>query len=92
MKRFALVVPITSLAALLGCASYPAPNQHLAESVAAIRGAKEVGVAVDRVTAPGVGPSQPIADNSSTEGRADDRRVEIVIRPNSRLAPSTTGH
>ena len=45
MKRFALVVPVISVAALLGCASYPAPNQHLADSIAAIRGAEEVGAA-----------------------------------------------
>jgi hypothetical protein len=45
MKRCALVVPVMSVTALLGCASYPAPNQHLAESVAAIRGAEEVGAA-----------------------------------------------
>src|SRR5579863_3493337 len=45
MKRCALVVPVMSVVALLGCASYPAPNQHLAESIAAIRGAEEVGAA-----------------------------------------------
>jgi hypothetical protein len=45
MKRFALVVPVISVAGLLACASYPAPNQHLAESIAAIRGAEEVGAA-----------------------------------------------
>jgi hypothetical protein len=45
MKLFALVVPVIALAPLLGCASYPAPQQHLADSAAAVRGAEEVGAA-----------------------------------------------
>jgi outer membrane protein OmpA-like peptidoglycan-associated protein len=39
------------------------------------------GVAPDRITAQGFGPAQPVADNSSPEGRADNRRVEIVVQP-----------
>jgi outer membrane protein OmpA-like peptidoglycan-associated protein len=39
------------------------------------------GLASDRVTAQGFGPSSPIADNSSPEGRANNRRVEIVVTP-----------
>jgi hypothetical protein len=45
MKLFALVVPVIALAPLLGCASYPAPQQHMADSAAAVRGAEEVGAA-----------------------------------------------
>lgn len=41
------------------------------------------GVAADRATAQGFGPSRPIADNKSTEGRANNRRVEIVVEPKS---------
>lgn len=37
------------------------------------------GVPEDRVTTLGAGPSRPIADNGSREGRAMNRRVEIVI-------------
>jgi hypothetical protein len=44
MKRIALIVPLT-LAPLVGCASYPAPQQHMADSAAAVRGAEEVGAA-----------------------------------------------
>jgi hypothetical protein len=45
MKRIGLVVPVLALATLVGCASYPAPQQHMADSAAAIRGAEEVGAA-----------------------------------------------
>lgn len=37
------------------------------------------GVASDHVKAEGAGESQPIADNATAEGRANNRRVEIVI-------------
>jgi len=37
------------------------------------------GVAADRIRAAGLGPSRPVADNKSPEGRANNRRVEIVI-------------
>jgi outer membrane protein OmpA-like peptidoglycan-associated protein len=37
------------------------------------------GIAKDRVKAFGKGPDNPIADNTSTEGRAQNRRVEIVV-------------
>jgi outer membrane protein OmpA-like peptidoglycan-associated protein len=39
------------------------------------------GIASDRVSAQGVGPTRPIADNGSAEGRANNRRVEIVVQP-----------
>jgi len=45
MKPTLLVVPFVVVAPLLGCASYPAPEQHLADSAAALRGAEEVGAA-----------------------------------------------
>jgi outer membrane protein OmpA-like peptidoglycan-associated protein len=38
------------------------------------------GIAADRVTSQGFGLSRPIADNTSTEGRANNRRVEIVVQ------------
>ncbi len=37
------------------------------------------GVPTDKIVAQGMGPDRPIADNSSAEGRANNRRVEIVI-------------
>lgn len=39
------------------------------------------GIASDRVTSEGFGLSRPVADNSSPEGRANNRRVEIVVQP-----------
>jgi len=37
------------------------------------------GVPADKVTATGVGESRPVADNASAEGRANNRRVEIIV-------------
>jgi outer membrane protein OmpA-like peptidoglycan-associated protein len=37
------------------------------------------GVGADRIRAVGLGSSRPVADNRSPEGRANNRRVEIVI-------------
>jgi outer membrane protein OmpA-like peptidoglycan-associated protein len=39
------------------------------------------GIAADRITAMGYGPTRSIADNASPEGRANNRRVEIVVKP-----------
>ncbi len=43
------------------------------------------GIGDDRISAQGFGPSRSVADNASAEGRANNRRVEIVVLP----APST---
>jgi outer membrane protein OmpA-like peptidoglycan-associated protein len=39
------------------------------------------GIAGDRIAAQGFGPTRSIADNASPEGRANNRRVEIVVLP-----------
>jgi outer membrane protein OmpA-like peptidoglycan-associated protein len=39
------------------------------------------GIAADRLTSQGFGLTRPIADNASAEGRANNRRVEIVVQP-----------
>ena len=36
------------------------------------------GVAADRLTAVGFGPSKPVASNRTAEGRAQNRRVELT--------------
>lgn len=41
------------------------------------------GIAADRVTSQGFGSSRSVADNGSAEGRANNRRVEIVVEPKS---------
>lgn len=38
------------------------------------------GVAADRITSQGLGLTRPVADNTSPEGRANNRRVEIVVQ------------
>jgi outer membrane protein OmpA-like peptidoglycan-associated protein len=39
------------------------------------------GIAADRVTSVGFGSTRSVADNGSAEGRANNRRVEIVVEP-----------
>jgi len=43
------------------------------------------GVPSEDITSVGYGKTRPIADNTSAEGRANNRRVEIVIKPPSSL-------
>lgn len=44
------------------------------------------GIAGDRIVSQGVGPARPVADNESAEGRANNRRVEIIVK-----APQSVG-
>lgn len=39
------------------------------------------GVAANRIRTTGMGPDNPIASNSTTEGKAQNRRVEITLSP-----------
>ncbi len=41
------------------------------------------GIASDRISAQGFGLTRSIADNNSPEGRANNRRVEIVVQPST---------
>lgn len=54
-------------------------SQRRAVSVANIL--RDSGVPNGRLTAYGRGEDQPIASNASSQGRAQNRRVEIIIRP-----------
>jgi outer membrane protein OmpA-like peptidoglycan-associated protein len=63
-----------------GSASYNQDlSQRRAVSVADVL--RNSGVPSARVTAFGRGEDQPIASNLTPEGRAQNRRVEIIIRP-----------
>jgi outer membrane protein OmpA-like peptidoglycan-associated protein len=64
-----------------GSAAY---NQSLSERRAAAVSTELVanGVPSRRVLSRGAGLTQPIASNGTPAGRAQNRRVEIVIRPN----------
>jgi outer membrane protein OmpA-like peptidoglycan-associated protein len=39
------------------------------------------GIPADKIKAVGLGSSRPVAENSTAEGRANNRRVEIVVTP-----------
>lgn len=43
------------------------------------------GVAGTRIVSQGYGSSQPVADNASVAGRAQNRRVEVFILPNAKM-------
>jgi outer membrane protein OmpA-like peptidoglycan-associated protein len=47
--------------------------------------AKTLGVAGARFSTIGYGEAQPVADNTTTEGKAKNRRVEIAIYANEKL-------
>lgn len=62
-------------------------NQQLSErrASAVANYAKTLGVAGPRFSTVGYGEEQPIADNSTAEGRTQNRRVEIAIWANDDL-------
>jgi outer membrane protein OmpA-like peptidoglycan-associated protein len=39
------------------------------------------GIPSDKIRATGLGPSRPIAENGTPDGRANNRRVELVVEP-----------
>jgi len=39
------------------------------------------GVPADKIRAEGLGLTRPVADNGTAEGRANNRRVEIIVKP-----------
>ena len=43
------------------------------------------GVAGSRMVSQGMGSSQPVADNSTRQGKAQNRRVEVYILPNDKM-------
>ena len=58
-------------------------NMQLSQARAASVGAylQNQGVQAVRIATQGMGPQYPIASNDTPEGRAQNRRVEIVLRP-----------
>ena len=52
-------------------------SQRRAESVRGYLVSR--GFPTERIVARGMGPDRPIAENTNAEGRANNRRVEIVI-------------
>lgn len=66
----------------VGSAEY---NQNLSQRRAQAVASQLIagGVAPGRIIATGQGENQPIASNLNEEGRAQNRRVDITIRPNA---------
>jgi outer membrane protein OmpA-like peptidoglycan-associated protein len=52
-------------------------SQRRADAVVAYM--ERNGIASSRVEAVGVGPDEPVADNRTRAGRAQNRRIEIVV-------------
>jgi len=46
------------------------------------------GVSASRITTRGVGASMPVADNATPEGRAQNRRVDIIVNDATAQAPA----
>ena len=46
---------------------------------------EDQGISSKRMTYEGKGIHEPIADNSTEAGRAQNRRVEIIILPNEKM-------
>lgn len=65
----------------------PEYNQKLSERRAnAVRDLlTKDGVPPSRISVKGYGASDPVADNSTPEGRQSNRRVQLEIRPNEKL-------
>jgi len=78
-KHSGLQVQVAGHTDNTGAASYNRGlSQRRAESVRHYL--VEHGVAADRLTAKGYGPDEPVADNSTVEGRSQNRRVELRIQ------------
>lgn len=60
----------------------PDRNQPLSErrAKAVLDFLVDAGVPADRITAVGYGDTQPVADNTTAEGRAKNRRIEFTVK------------
>jgi len=50
---------------------------------------EDQGISSKRMTYEGRGIHEPIADNNTEAGRAQNRRVEIIILPNEKMIQET---
>jgi hypothetical protein len=80
------------LAALAACATYPAPTEHLASSVAAVRGAQEVGASASpqaalhlRLAQEEVAKAKALMDQGNNE-RADSMTMRATADAELALA------
>jgi outer membrane protein OmpA-like peptidoglycan-associated protein len=49
------------------------------------------GITSNRISSQGLGFSHPVSDNKTAEGRANNRRVEIVVQPTQGMQAPRTG-
>jgi chemotaxis protein MotB len=72
----------------IATAQYPS-NWELASSRAltVLKTMTEAGMPIDRISAASFGDSKPAAANDSTEGKAANRRIEIIIVPDLSTLP-----
>lgn len=63
-----------------------ASNWELSAARAAtvVRFLRDAGIEGERLSAVGFGPFQPVAENTTAEGRAQNRRIQIVLVPQKR--------
>lgn len=62
-----------------------------ARGVAVVRFFTEHGLPAERVAAAGYADTQPVANNDTDEGRAQNRRIEIIVLPNLDELPDLSG-
>lgn len=68
----------------------PIKNRHFksnwdlssARAVSVVKHLVENGVPQGNISAAGYGETQPVGDNATEEGKAQNRRIEIVLQPN----------
>ena len=54
-----------------------------ARAATVVRALRDADIPGERLSAVGFGPFRPVADNSTAEGRAQNRRIQIVLVPQS---------
>lgn len=59
-----------------------------ARAVSVVKFLQEQGVPPENISASGYSEYQPVADNTDEEGRASNRRIEIVVMPNLEELPN----
>ena len=62
-----------------------------ARGVSVVRFLADHGMAAERLAAAGYAETQPVAANTTDEGRAQNRRIEIIVLPNLDELPDLSG-
>lgn len=85
LRDWLIAQPDTRIALLGHSDSSGDPTRNTALSLARAEAVRDrliaAGIAADRITARGLGPAEPLADNATPEGRQKNRRVEVLLTP-----------